>query len=486
MRRFWTISLYFVFLFLFSFVALGVLFGQVGYSYNLMGLFALTGAGVLGFVLLFRWLSGKENVLRRIYQYEPMWLPAVLTVFLMAQLLVGWSLRFESAFDFAAVYKGAVSWAETGTFAEYYDYFDWFPNNLGAMTFLAIIFKGAKCLGLRDYFFVGVLANSILVTLTLGYAYLTVRKLSGKMSVAGIGVLLFFLLNPAFYVVGAAFYTDSLSMLFPIVFYYYYLCLKEGTQKRKALVYMSFAGAVGVLIKSTVLIMVVAVLIEGMMRRAYRRTAYIFAGFVATFVLLSMTMNGCLYSKHLDKELARQKNTPIVHWVMMGLNSGSQGAYNNDDYVYTRSFDDPQVRDREIVQEICRRLKEGGFSGTTRLLTAKLTKAFGDGTFALSDFLDDGPVGSSWLHRYVLYESPSYYVYKYATQVPLLVVYGFVILGAWGRFRKMSFEIAPYVAVLGLIIFLAFWESSSRYYLNYVPVLYCLGGLGLERLDRRR
>ncbi len=479
-KRVLCLAMYCVFLFLFSFVSLSVLFGQVGYTYNLVGLFALVVIVVVGIVLLIRRIPTDCTL----YRQESMWFPLALTLFLLLQLLAGWSLRFESAFDFAAVYKGAVSWAETGTFVDFYDYFDWFPNNLGAMTFLSIIFKFAKWIGIRDYFFVGVLVNSVMATFTLRYAYLIVRKMTAQNSPAGIAVLLFFMLNPACYMVGAAFYTDALSMLFPVMFYYYYLCFKKGERSKRSLVLMSLAGAVGILIKSTVLIMVVAVLIDALMNRHFRKMVHILAGVVAMFVLFSGAMHGCLYTKHLNRDLAARKNTPIGHWIMMGLNQNSQGAYNGEDYVFTRSFEDPDVRDAAIRKEIQTRLKTAGVSGTTRLVTVKLTKAFGDGTFALSDFLDDGPLRNSWLHSYVLYDSPSYWLYKYCTQVPLLVVYFFVLVAGWNRFRKMSFEIAPFVAIIGLMLFLAFWESSSRYFLNFVPVIYCIGALGIDQIRK--
>lgn len=486
------VAFYAVFLFIFSFIAAAVLFGQVGFAYNTVGLFALVVLGVAALFVLFRRLSGTgrgARVLQVICIYDRLWLPVLLSVFFLIQVAVGCALRFESSFDFAAVYKGAVSWVETGTFADYYDYFDWFPNNLGAMTLLSIVFRGASLFGITDFFTVGVIFNSLLVTLTVLFSYLSVKKLTSGRTVSAVAVLFFFLLSPAFYVVGAAFYTDSLSMLFPVLFYYFYLCLKEGRNPKRYLVLMGLAAAIGILIKSTVLIMVIAVLIDAFFNRHFRKMVYIFVSVTVSFMLLQFSLHACLYSDHLNPDLAAQKNTPIGHWVMMGLNPDSQGAYHPDDYTFTRSFTDPEERDAAISAEIRKRLKEAGVSGNSKLFTNKLIKAFGDGTFALSDFLDDGPVHSSSLHPYVLYSGEYYYKYKYATQTPLLVVYFFAVLGGVVCLRRAvgrrgGYTLAPYVAVFGLMLFLAFWESSSRYFLNFVPIIYCMAGLGASAVSK--
>ena len=45
-----------------------------------------------------------------------------------------------------------------------------------------------------------------------------------------------------FYFMGAAFYTDSLSLIFPVLFYYLYLCLKDENDKKKQIIYLVTMG----------------------------------------------------------------------------------------------------------------------------------------------------------------------------------------------------------------------------------------------------
>ena len=70
----------------------------------------------------------KEDFFERNYKYIVVIFLAVTFAYQMAK---AGELRFVPSFDLDAIYWGALEWLQTGTFAGYYDYFDWFPNNLG-------------------------------------------------------------------------------------------------------------------------------------------------------------------------------------------------------------------------------------------------------------------------------------------------------------------------------------------------------------------
>lgn len=422
-------------------------------------------------------------------QYDKYWLPVILIAFFAVQIYTGRILRFESAFDFEAIYKGAVSWVENGTFTKYYDYFDWFPNNLGAMTLLYMAFKTANIFGVTDFFTVGVVLNSALVTLTILFSYLAAKKAAPDSPSVRMAVLIFFIITAPFYIMGAAFYTDSLSMLFPVLFYYFYLCLKTSDKKRLYLFLAGIVMAIGTIIKATVIIMAIAVIIDSIFDKKIKRAICVFISVSICLVTAQYSLNTYMYTKHLDPVLAEQKNTPIGHWIMMGLNFDSKGAYHPKDYQFTRSFKDTEERDRAIAEEIKKRLTEREPDELKQLFMTKLQKAYGDGTFALSDFLDDKPHNEGKLHSYVLYSGENYKTYKYMTQIPLITSYIFMCIGAlrciiesilYGEMKVL----APFTAIFGLTIFLAFWESSSRYFLNFVPIIYICGSFAVYRRNK--
>lgn len=474
-----TVVFYVVFLFLFTFLTLGILFCNIGYEYNLFLLFT--------FVCLFALLSAAlciwiRKYAERLVNYETIILPLLLGVFFIIQVYLGFRLRFESAFDFAAVYRGAAQWAETGSFPDYYEYYHYFPNNLGAMAFLFLFFKGARFFGITDYFMVGVFLNGALITLTILVSYFTAKKIAGP--AGGVLCLFFFLVSPPFYILAAAFYTDALSLLFPVLFFYLYLCLKNGdhlSRNQRKLLYIAMAVTItcGAAIKFTVMIMAVAVLIDMFLSGKIRQACAAVAVICGCFLIFQVSFESYFYEYHLDREKAALMNTPLTHWMMMGLNPASGGAYHPEDYTFTRAFTNTEERDAAILEKIRERIKDNGFEGLSRLFTKKVMKAFGDGTYAISDFLDDGPENPRKIQEYVLYDGKFYSRYKYLTQAVLITEYLFVAAGsALALKRRDRSVIAIFAAVFGLILFLALWESSSRYFLNFIPILFLCASYG--------
>lgn len=407
----------------------------------------------------------------------------ILLIFLLCfgilQLTFGFLLRFHPSFDFSSIYDGAIQWVNTGSFTDFYDYYYYFPNNLGAMTLLYLCFKAASCLGITDYFAIGIIVNCILNLITIAAASWICKQLFNKTT--GILVLLFFAISLPFYFLGAAFYTDSLSMAFPVIFYGLYLKYetmkdRQNTTNRTyikksvLLLSMGILLSIGVLIKFTVLIILIAVLIDSLFKKHWKQTLAIG---VSSFLILMLTLslfNHYMYQNHLDKDTAVAQNTPILHWVMMGLKS--PGGYNPEDYVFTRSLS-PDMRNEQLLQEIKNRFQSLGPDGTIHLLSRKAVTCFGDGTYALSDFLDDDPTHSLFIHKFILYASPYYMIYKEITTTVLLTFYALMCLGSIATLgnKTICSYLAPRVAVFGIFLFLLFWEASGRYFTNFIPMI---------------
>ncbi len=135
----------------FSYLLVNVLFNNAEYNYKKLGLSFYIIASVYLLAFLYSRLTKKEDFLTRRYKSI---LIAFLCMMFVAQISFGLFLRFKPDFDIEAVYQGAIEWVQTGTFANYYDYYYHFPNNLGAMTFLHFFFSIASLFGFEDYFLV--------------------------------------------------------------------------------------------------------------------------------------------------------------------------------------------------------------------------------------------------------------------------------------------------------------------------------------------
>lgn len=405
----------------------------------------------------------------------------------LAELLFALVLRHGVWFDVGAIFDGAVQWAETGTFSGYYGYFGYFPNNLGGLTFLYGLFRPAFLAGFTNYYAAASLAACLMLTGAMALTSLICRELAGAS--CGVLALAVFALSPQFWFLGGAVYTDVLSMLFPALFFYCYLRFRAGGERRLLLLLvMGLAIGVGSQIKPTVLIAAVAALIDACLRKKPAEAAKVALCAFGIAAVIGLSLNGVLYSTQLSREEARANNTPMLHWVMMGLKG--DGYYNPEDYEFTRSLP-VEGRDRALLDEIAARIRQRGLGGMLELTARKSAADFGDGTYGADDFLKIPPHGDTVLHQFVLQDGAYYGWYRGYTSALHVALMVWMTAAAWrfaaGRARRRGWGRLPlYLAVFGLWLFLMWWETSSRYFSNFAPVLIACGVLAVSDLPARR
>lgn len=414
-----------------------------------------------GFFILFRRV---EDWIKRWYHFL---VPAFLVVYGIALIRIGFLLRFTPCFDMDAIYSGAIQWLQEGSFRDFYEYYGYFPNNLGAMGFLYLIFSVTSWFGITDFFAVGIVVNSFLILGTIYTVSWICCRLAGEIAglLALVGVLLCF----PFLFMGAAFYTDSLSLLFPPLFYALYLKFKEKEDWKHRIVFAVLMGVslgIGILIKFTVVIILIAVLIEALLTIHWKKVLCIAGASLLVSLGMYTGYQSYIYHCHLTDETYQDLKTPYWHWIMMGLQNA--GSYNPEDYEYTRSFsvDERAAACRERIKE---RVDALGLSGLFHLWSQKTVVCFGDGTYALSDFLDDSPQEETALHEAVLYDGAHYGGYRQMTTGLLLMFYVLAVLGMIGR--RQELVTGPRLAMAGIFCFLLLWETSGRYFTNYVPMI---------------
>ena len=197
-------------------------------------------------------------------------------------------------------------------------------------------------------------------------------------------------------------------------------------------------------------------------------------------------VDGVIYSKLLDREQAEVQNTPYLHWVMMGAKG--DGRYDGDDYNFTRQYTDREEQQEALKTEIARRYTELGFDGVMELWKAKTIKCFGDGTYALSDFLDDSPQNDTSWNDWLLYSGKNYDEYRtlcLGVFVTVMLLMLFSVVGSLGhrRGRRANFP-ALWLAFFGVWFFLMFWESSARYFMNMLSVMLVAAAAGLPHIEK--
>ena len=391
------------------------------------------------------------------------------------------NLRYTPLYDLGAVFEGAKELTETGDFATYHWYFGYYFNNYGVLRVLYHVFRIGR-LFTADYFLIAAIFNELTILLTFLFASLITRRLFGARF--GVLALLFFVSMPPFVFMTDVFYTDSLSMLYPLVMVYVALMNQDRNKVWQWILCFLFAIAafIGGTIKANVYIVPVAVCITELVYKNFKKFfQYLICILVVCIGLNIMSMVN-LYRNYIPREDLARTKTPAIHWIMMGLEGN--GRFRSEDEEFTRSFEDPKERNREIIQRIGERIRKKGFFGMISLFADKSYIDYGDGTLGLSDFLDDLPVNESRLHRYLLYEGEHYgRYYKFCCAVfYAILLLGGVCVGsefACVIKNKDSRMFMPALAVFGDYAFLMMWEATNRYCANFVPLIIVLATGGV-------
>lgn len=447
---------------------------------------------------VYKFLKMKRSFLQK---YTKVILPVFLVIFLGLQLYFGDLMRIIPKYDLSSVYDGAVQWVVTGTFKDFYEYYYYYPNNLGAMFTLAMLFRMAANIGIQDFYMVAVVFNCLLCVVMI-YALFQICK--KKFSEVEAFLALYLLaICPPMYLLGAVFYTDILTLFFPITIYYLYLCMEEKYEliwcrgERSKFNIGIFGGCLigivllcfwGKLLKPTVLIIFVAIVIALILKRKYFMTGILLFATIVVMVAGSMMFDHYIYTKHLDREVATKQNTPIETWIYMGLNEKT--GFSPEDTEFSRSIEDPVRRKSEVQKAIVERIKSYGMKGMYDLFRRKGLRAYGDGTFEFSGMFLYGLVNETKLTEYVTLLGSKYGAYwnycslLYYTNLFYLVAFLWSALWCYKKKETSLIEVMiPPLAFLGLYLFLMMWEVHPRYTNNYFSILILLAVMGMRYLN---
>ena len=219
--------------------------------------------GVLCAAWLLRLLPAPGKRLRRTL------LAAFFTLCFLAQAHVGRALVVGATgdWDFGIVLRAALDFAADG--AQGGIYFNNFPNNQPLMLLLAELFRLLRACGVTEEYELlvwGMRFGAVLLQLALFFLYLCAARLLGRR--AGALALLLGAATAPFLLYAPVYYTDTVTAPIPIAILYCWLRLRaarrEGRPGRGPLAAVFVLGVLGTLLKVTVVIMVIAVVLDWM------------------------------------------------------------------------------------------------------------------------------------------------------------------------------------------------------------------------------
>ena len=460
--------------------AVAAIFIMNHYSYSLPLLALLALASLLFVVLAWLFVVKNEEFFRKNIRYFTL---GFLLFMGIVQVLMIFPLRYMPEWDIDALFGGASEWAGTGDFASYHEYFGMFHNNWGGLILLKAVFGIARLFGLKDFFLIASLLNS---ALSLSTMYLTGSVCEKLVGIRGRMMAYFiFSLSLPFYFIAPAFYTDALTMVFPILIFRLYLAAREQNRFWKRLgvfALMGLTAGIGYGIKATVVIMLIAVIIDAALTCDHKKAFPLIPVSAVMMLICSLTTRGIIL-RHLDWDEAKSLEIPLLHWVMMG--AFDNGMYDPDEYAFTKSFEDPTERRAAVKERLFERSKSYDIGDYAELFTRKLDIDFGDGTYGLSDCLGCPHGDDNTLQSFLVKDGEHHAIYKHICTGTLIALYipliASCVLDVTGK-HTARYLFAPRLALFGLMLFLLFWEARWRYFSNFVPIIMVLAITGLESI----
>ena len=447
---------------------------------------AALGLGLVlvgGLYAVARWLLPRLNSLSR-KQWKAGFF-ALFTVYAALFCRLSWLLAEIPIMDHEAILKSLPDLLQNGHFTVWSGYYIVCNNNLGTALVLGLWYKlfslfgfgpGLDLMGVMP----GIVLNDIAILGSVALVCLLARRIFSSNRAVALAFILCVGFAP-FLLYSPFFYSDTLSLPFAL------LCLlgfnslhRAKTVKKQALclVGMGAAAFFGFAVKGSVAVMLVAVVIQLFLEYKPKKAlafalvmVLCFGGLVGGYKLLQR-------SYMIDWADEEMLTLPITLWFCYG--SHDEGNYSQADVDAVMAVDTIAQREEIIAQRIRDNYASYTPGQLFRFMTRKAAITWGNGMYDAQEFLET-PQRSSWTHFFTVPGQPGFMPVVYYCQAVLYAVQLLVLLFLAGQIKQANANTLTLagIGVLGLVIFLSFWETKARYAFHFTPLLLllALGGL---------
>jgi len=331
----------------------------------------------LAVLLLSLWLRNRFSS-SHVHKGWWHWMPVVyFPALLVIQLVVARSIWFYPGWDVLSVYDTSSKIAAGLAFDS--NYFRLCPNNAPLAVLLAAPIWLAIRLGMAVPYVVLPYLSEVMVNLACLFCVLNVYKLT-RSRLARLGAYFLCTVWIALSLTSCIPYTDTFSVLFPMLALYAYLSNLRPFPKWMLVSLICFLGAS---IKPTVMIFEVALIVITVLRalpfRGWTRKRWLHAGTLLIVVVLG-AVPGVLWKNASTTMLAGsaqpQEQLSETHYLMLGMNEKTFGGHSPEDVAFSQSFPTLAERRSANLQRAWERFSSRNMFHNLYFFTVKGYKAF--------------------------------------------------------------------------------------------------------------
>lgn len=462
-----------IFIICFGYILYNAIFknGVNLFSWNKLSIIIGVIVYILFLLACYKFISTRKTINTKVM------LPIILLFVFIFQIYVGELFKVSPNWDMKTIFDNAELYLKGEL--DNLNYLYTYNNNIGIQIIIILLFKISDLIKVIGHYNIGILFNIIMIDLSLVFTYLVAKKLFNNKKALMIFIMIASM--TPIYLYASIVYTDTISMLFPVLIFYLYLLLKERKPKKERIILSILTGIIiflGSTIKVTILIMPIAILLYELFASKNKKK-FVFYVFVITVSILITSVLWILTVRIIfnnwDSNDYKKFNFPLTHWIMMGLNDG--GQYREEDVEFTSSFKTKQEKTENNLKIINRRKRWQNMNSIRR----KLMCTWGDGTYYAVNTLDFDPINNGIHQEFIFKRGEHHTFYQYYTQIQHISIITLMIIVSLFAIKKPEKnETILRLSIFGLFLFLLIWETRSRYLVNYLPVMQIISFIGIE------
>lgn len=409
----------------------------------------------------------------------------ILGIILVIQCIVSYLFCVKPSWDFGKVFNEATKF---NVIIENTKYFTQCANNIPIMLIFKSIFYIFSFIGTNNYLILGIILNIIIIDSSIWVAYLLVKRILGRNK--ALFALVLFALNPAIYLYGPIFYTDTLTMIFPILILYLYVLLKDEniSKKRKTVIAILFGiiMAVGIILKFTIVIPFIAIIIYEVFfdisKKNIKLKCIQLAKIIIAMIIVVLLQKILLVKIVPNYTEMKDKSLPFLHFIMMSIEG--DGRFNQDDVDFTMSLD-LENRNEKLIEEIKNRMqKHNENNDWYNFITNKMLTTWGDGTYYIPWQLEREPVHNGIHQEFIFRDGKYKSIYAYYTQAQHITMFILMIFLIFYKLERKDFNYNILkLTFIGLFLVFIIYEAKSRYIVNFMPIFVIMQVIGLGNLS---
>lgn len=321
--------------------------------------------------------------------------------------------------------------------------------------------------------------NSLFISITAFFTFLSVKKI--KDYKWGLITLIFFAINPVFYVYASYYYSDVICMPFIAIAIFLYVTKKDENNIKKRLLFDAIIGifiAVGFRIRAVVGIILIAFIIEKFLTKEKRKI-------ISSAILIIVFCIGVVFCNIIEKTTEPPQNDnlefPFTHFIMMGLNKNSNGKWNEADYKYTYNSGNEKYNNN--INRIQERINDLKLDGIFNLIRTKLRVTWTNGDYDyISKLTNVEKINDKY--EYIVGNNKVFFIYW--CQICKTTILAMFLMSLIKEFRNRdrlnNGYCFLYIAIFGVFLFYIIWEALMRYSLTFLPWLMLLFPIGIEEI----